>query len=29
MATKTKKFGFFLGGTFDAEEGKFFWYDSV
>ncbi len=28
MATKTKKFGFFLGGTFDAEPGKFFWYDS-
>jgi len=28
MATKTKKFGFFLGGTFNAEPGKFFWYDS-
>ncbi len=28
MATKTKKFGFFLGGTFDAEPVKFFWYDS-
>ena len=28
MATKTKKFGFFLGGTFNAEPDKFFWYDS-
>ncbi len=28
MASKTKKFGFFLGGTFDSEAGKFFWYDS-
>jgi hypothetical protein len=28
MATKTKKFGFFLGGTSDNEPGKFFWYES-
>ena len=28
MATKTKKFGFFLGGTSSNEPGKFFWYDS-
>ena len=28
MATKTKKFGFFLGGTPDNEAGKFFWYES-
>jgi hypothetical protein len=28
MATKTKKFGFFLGGTSDNEPCKFFWYDS-
>ena len=26
--TKTKKFGFFLGGTSDNEPGYFFWYDS-
>ena len=28
MATKTKKFGFFLGGTSSNEPGKFFWYES-
>ncbi len=28
MATKTKKFGFFLGGTSDNEPCKFFWYES-
>jgi len=28
MATKTKKFGFFLSGTYDNEPRKFFWYDS-
>ena len=28
MATKTKKFGFFLGGTSDNELCKFFWYES-
>lgn len=28
MATKTKKFGFFLGGTLNNEPRKFFWYDS-
>ena len=28
MVTKTKKFGFFLGGTSDNEPSKFFWYES-
>lgn len=28
MATKTKKFGFFLGGTSSNEPISFFWYDS-
>ena len=28
MTTKTKKFGFFLGGTSSKESGKFFWYES-
>lgn len=28
MATKTKKFGFFLGGTSNNEPNKFFWYES-
>jgi hypothetical protein len=28
MATKTKKFGFFLGGTSNSEPNKFFWYES-
>ena len=28
MSTKTKKFGFFLGGTSDNDPSSFFWYDS-
>ena len=28
MATKTKKFGFFLGDTSSREPNSFFWYDS-
>ena len=28
MATKTKKFGFYLGDTSSSEPNSFFWYDS-
>jgi hypothetical protein len=28
MATKTKKFGFFLGGALNSEPSQFFWYES-